>query len=264
MTGAKWNYNGKVAIVTGATQGIGKAIARRLVESGAKVIAAARTRATLDALAAEFGGSLVGIAADVCNGADLEGLVAEAVSRFGRLDVSFNVAGTARGGSLTSLSEEGWETAQQLTLRSVFLGMKHQAQQMIAQGDGGAIVNISSINSSVPLPGVIAYSTMKAGVDMLTRAAAVELAEHGIRVNAVLPGLVATETNAALRSKPEMLDAFLERIPMRRPADPLEITGPALFLGSVEASYITGSALVADGGWTQAGYPDIRKFFGRS
>jgi NAD(P)-dependent dehydrogenase (short-subunit alcohol dehydrogenase family) len=185
------------------------------------------------------------------------------VNRFGRLDVSFNVVGTTGGGSLTSLSEEGWNNAERVSLRSVFLGMKHQAEQMITQGDGGAIVNISSINSSVPLPGVIAYSTMKAGVDMLTRAAAVELADHRIRVNAVLPGLVATETNEALRSNPAMLDAFLERIPMRRPAAPLEMTGPALFLGSSEASYVTGSTLVVDGGWMQAGYPDIRKLLGR-
>jgi NAD(P)-dependent dehydrogenase (short-subunit alcohol dehydrogenase family) len=263
MTGANWNYQGKVALVTGATQGIGKAIARRLVESGAKVIAAARTRATLDTLAAEFDGSLVGVAADVCIAAELKRLVTEAVNRFGRLDVSFNVVGTTGGGSLTSLSEEGWNNAERVSLRSVFLGMKHQAEQMITQGDGGAIVNISSINSSVPLPGVIAYSTMKAGVDMLTRAAAVELADHRIRVNAVLPGLVATETNEALRSNPAMLDAFLERIPMRRPAAPLEMAGPALFLGSSEASYVTGSTLVVDGGWMQAGYPDIRKLLGR-
>jgi NAD(P)-dependent dehydrogenase (short-subunit alcohol dehydrogenase family) len=262
MAGAKWNYEGKVAIVTAATQGIGRAISRRLVESGAKVVAAARTRATLDALAAEFDGALVGVATDVCVEADLERLVTEAVNRFGRLDVAFNVAGGGKGGALTNLTEESWEQAERLTLRSVFLGMKHQARQMIAQGDGGAIVNISSINSMVPLPGVISYATMKAGVDALTQGAAVELAEHRIRVNAVLPGLVATEANEALRSRPAMLEPFLERIPMRRPAEPLEMTGPALFLGSSEASYVTGATLVADGGWTQAGYPDIRKFLG--
>jgi NAD(P)-dependent dehydrogenase (short-subunit alcohol dehydrogenase family) len=138
-------------------------------------------------------------------------------------------------GSLTSLSKEGWENAERLTLQRI-PGHVTPGQQMIAQGDGGAIVNISSINSSVPLPGVIAYSTMKAGVDMLTRAAAVELAEHRIRVNAVLPGLVATETNEAVRSNAKMLEVFLERIPLRRPAEPVETTGPALFLGSAEAS----------------------------
>lgn len=257
MKTVKWDYEGRVAIVTAATAGIGKAIALRLVESGAKVIAAARTASLLEEMAATCNGALHGVVADVCNEDDIKRLVREAVARFGRLDCGFNVAGGALPGTVQTLSSADWDHVHAYTLRSVFLSMKYQSAQMIAQGGGGAIVNVSSINSMVPLPAAIAYSTMKAGVDMVTRTAAVELAPHGIRVNALLPGLCETPATAPLLANEQVNASYLGRIPMARAAHADEMTGPALFLGSGEASYVTGSTLVADGGWTQTGYPDI-------
>lgn len=261
MTEVVWNYQGKIAIVTAATAGIGKAIAVRLVESGAKVVAAARTVKDLEALRDELGDAILAVPTDVTVAGDIERLVQRTVEKFGRLDVAFNVAGGARPGTITGMSDEDWDYTCNLTLRSVFISIKHQARQMIQQGNGGAIVNVSSINSLVPLPGALAYAPAKAGVDMLTKTAAVELAEHRIRVNALLPGLVETVATAPLISVPEIKAAYMDRIPFRRPADAREMTGPALFLGSDEASYVTGATLVADGGWTQTGYPDLRKWF---
>ncbi|MEN6464260.1 MAG: SDR family NAD(P)-dependent oxidoreductase [Syntrophaceae bacterium] len=261
MAEVVWDYCGKVAIVTAATAGIGRAITERLVESGARVAAAARTAEDLDALSGELGEAVLAVQTDVTVAGDIERLVGRTVERFGRLDVAFNVAGGALPGTITGISDEDWDYTINWSLRSAFISIKHQARQMIAQGGGGAIVNISSINSTVPLPNAVAYSPAKAGVDMLTRTAAVELAEHRIRVNALVPGLVSTRATQMLDAMPEINAAFLERIPLRRAAGPREMTGPALFLGSDEASYITGATLVADGGWSQTGYPDLRKWF---
>ncbi len=261
MTEVVWNYQDKIAIVTAATAGIGRAITVRLVESGAKVVAAARTAKDLEALRDELGDAILAVPTDVTVAGDIERLVQRTVEKFGRLDVAFNVAGGSRIGSITEMSDEDWDYTQSFTLRSIFICLKHQARRMIEQGNGGAIVNISSINSLVPLPSAVAYAPAKAGVDMLTKTAALDLAKHRIRVNALLPGLVATATTSPMLSMPKINDAYMERIPFHRPADAREMTGPALFLGSSEASYVTGATLVADGGWTQTGYPDLGKLF---
>jgi NAD(P)-dependent dehydrogenase (short-subunit alcohol dehydrogenase family) len=255
-----WGYEGKVAIVTGATAGIGNAIARRLIASGARVTAAARSLEALSEMNHEFGERLHTIATDVTQATNVEWMVRGTVERFGRLDVAFNVAGGARAGTIAGMSDEDWDYTNDLCYRSIFLCMKHEARQMIEQGTGGAIVNVSSVNSLVPFPGASAYSSAKAGVDMLTKNAAVELAEHNIRVNALLPGLVATRLTEPLTKVREINDAYMSRIPMRRSADSFEMTGPALFLGSSEASYVTGACLIADGGWTLSGYPDLRQW----
>ncbi|CAN5299740.1 SDR family oxidoreductase [soil metagenome] len=262
MTRLRWDYHGKVALVTAATHGIGRAIVARLVESGARVAASARTQADLDGLAADLGDALLPVRADVTNLEDLERLVATTVERFGRIDVAFNVAGGTRMGDILSLTPEDWEEAHRLTLRSMMFGVQYQARAMIGSGTRGAIVNISSINSLTPLRGAIAYATMKAGVDMLTRNAALDLAPHGIRVNALLPGLVHSRGTGPLTAVPALNAAYMDRIPMHRAAEPDEMSGPALFLGSAEASYLTGALLVADGGWTLTGYPDMGRLIG--
>jgi NAD(P)-dependent dehydrogenase (short-subunit alcohol dehydrogenase family) len=191
---------------------------------------------------------------------DIEALVATAVDTFGALDVAFNVVGGAgRAAPIVDTGRENWEGVIDLTLRSVFYGVKHQARQMIAQGRGGAIVNISSLNQVVPLYGSAGYATAKAGVGMLTQNAALELARHQIRVNAVLPGV--TDTRPTQRSKvPEIRDAYLERIPLGRIASPEEIARPAVFLASDAARYITGVNLIVDGGWALTGYPDASRW----
>jgi NAD(P)-dependent dehydrogenase (short-subunit alcohol dehydrogenase family) len=148
-------------------------------------------------------------------------------------------------------------------MKSVFLGVKHAARQMLAQGGGGAIVNIASLNSRVPMFFGVAYSAAKAGVVMIGQTAALELGEHGIRVCTVSPGLTDTPLVAALTSDPEANAAYLERIPLRRPASPDDIASAALYLASDDASYITGVNLFVDGAWEQTAYPDLRPMLSR-
>jgi NAD(P)-dependent dehydrogenase (short-subunit alcohol dehydrogenase family) len=252
---------GKTAVVTGATSGIGNAIARLLVAEGANVVAAGRNVERLAELERELGSAVVGARTDVLIEDDIRAVVATAVERFGRLDLAFNVVGGAgRASAIVDTVTADWEAVIQLTLRSAFLGIEYQAKQMISQGGGGSIVNISSLNQLVPLYGSAAYATAKAGVGMLTKNAALELARHRIRVNAVLPGL--TDTRPTQRSrKPEIRSAYLERIPMGRSAAPAEIALPALFLASEAASYVTGANLIVDGGWALTGYPDASRWF---
>lgn len=254
-------FSGKTAVVTGATSGIGKAIARGLSARGANVVAAARDAQRLEALEQELGRTTLGVRTDVLVESDVEALVTSAVRAFGRLDVAFNVVGGAgRASAIVDMATAEWDAALKLTLHSAFLGIKYQAKQMIAQAEGGAIVNISSLNQLVPLYGSAGYASAKAAVGMLTQNAALELARHRIRVNAVLPGL--TDTRPTQRSRqPEIRTAYLDRIPLGRSATPEEIAQPALFLASEAASYVTGASLLVDGGWALTGYPDASRWF---
>lgn len=254
-------FAGKVAVVTGAASGIGLAIVRQLLAEGARVAGSDINADLLRNVGDELGAGFAGIAGDVTREADAEALVGLAVEKFGGLDAAFNVAGGNRAGYIVDQTEAEWDFVIDLCLKGVFLGMKHQARQMMRQG-GGAIVNIASLNAHVPMHGGAAYSTAKAGVEMLTRNGALEWADRAIRVNAVLPGLVETPLTRPHFQDPARLDAFRSRIPMGRPAQPAEIAGPALFLASAEASYVSGSSLVVDGAWNTSGYPDMRPFRG--
>lgn len=251
------SFTGKTALVTGATAGIGHSIVRALLAEGANVVAVGRNTAQLDALASEFGAQLHPVRADVSVEAEVQHCVEQAAQRFGRLDIAFNVAAAARLGSLLDGSSEDWNATVDCCLNSVYYGIKHQARQMLSQGGGGAIVNVSSLNQLVPFPGASSYATAKAGVGMLTQNAALELAPHKIRVNAVLPGLTDTPSTAFIRDTPPIHAAYMERIPARRAAQAEEIAAPALFLASEQASYITGASLLVDGGWSLSGYPDL-------
>lgn len=254
-------FEGKSAVVTGAASGIGLAIARQLIAEGASVVGSDLNADLLAHVAKDLGGRVTGITGDVTREADAEVLVARAVELSGRLDCAFNVAGGNRAGYIVDQSEADWDFVIDLCLKGVFLGMKHQARQMIRQASG-AIVNIASLNAHVPMFAGAAYATAKAGVEMLTRNGALEWADQGIRVNAVLPGLVETPLTRPHFQDPVRLDAFKSRIPMGRPAQPAEIAGPALFLASTEASYVSGSSLLVDGAWATSGYPDMRPFRG--
>ena len=251
---------GKTAVVIGATSGIGGAIVRRLVAEGAKVAAAGRNGVKLEALARELGSAVSCIRADVLVEEEIQSAIISAVGAFGSLDIAFNVVGGAsRASMIVDTTRQDWESVMDLTLRSAFFGIKYQAKQMSSQGTGGAIVNISSLNQLVPMYGSTSYAVAKAGVGMLTQNAALELARHRIRVNAILPGL--TDTRPNQRSKiPEIRAAYLERIPWGRSASPDEIARPAIFLASEAAGYITGASLVVDGGWALTGYPDASRW----
>jgi NAD(P)-dependent dehydrogenase (short-subunit alcohol dehydrogenase family) len=253
-------FEGKIAVVTGAASGIGEAIVRGLIGEGcAAVVGGDINVDRLKALEGELGGAFRGLQTDVTREAEVERLVGECVRRHGGLDLAFNSAGTGRGGRITDLAEEDWDFTVDLCLKGVFLSMKYEARPMMARGRG-AIVNISSLNAHVPAYGYASYSSAKAGVEMLTRVAALEMTESGVRVNVLLPGLVSTPLTAAVHGHPQLLSAFMDRIPMRRSAQPDEVARPALFLASDDASYISGASLVVDGAWEVTGYPDLRRF----
>ncbi len=255
-------FAGKVAVVTGGASGIGLAITRRLIAEGASVAAGDVNQDRLDDLAAELGDRFIGCKTDVTVESDVEQLVAQTVDRFGAVDTAFNVAGGARSGYIVDLSESDWDFTVDLCLKGVFLAMKHQARQMMRQGSGGTIVNIASLNAHVPMHAGSAYVAAKAGVELLSRNGALEFAEFGIRVNAILPGLVQTPLTRRHFDSPDALAAFVARIPMGRPAQPEEIAAPALYLASDDASYISGASLLVDGAWAVSGYPDMRPFRG--
>ncbi len=256
-------FTGQTALVIGASSGIGKAIAQRLVEEGAQVVAAARRLNLLKAMEEELGATLRGVRCDVREEAEVVRTIGDTVGYFGALDMTFNVAGAARIGTIVDGSTSDWDAVIQLTLRSAYLGIKHSARWMIANGRPGAIVNISSLNQQVPFYGASSYATAKAGVGMLTQNAALELARHKIRVNALLPGLTATPATGIISAASDINQAYMERIPMARAADAAEIAAAAVFLASADASYITGASLVADGGWATTGYPDSSRWISR-
>jgi NAD(P)-dependent dehydrogenase (short-subunit alcohol dehydrogenase family) len=192
---------------------------------------------------------------DVTNLDDVKAMVDAAVDAFGTLDVAFNVAGSARMGSILDIPEEDWIFNIDLCLRGSFFCVKYEARQMVGTGTRGAIVNVASLNSQVPGWGMSGYCAAKAGLEMVGKSGSLELSEHGIRVNTVSPGL--TRTPATSFMPKEMEDLFLERIPMDRPGEAREIAEACLFLNSEAASYISGVNLFVDGGWANSAYPDM-------
>lgn len=252
----------RVAIVTGGVSGIGAAITERLVAEGASVVVADINEELIASAEETFGERVTGIRADVTQEEDVEGLIASAVERHGTLDAMFNVAGGARMGTLVDLSYEDFDFTVRLNLHSAFLGTQHAARRFIAEGKRGAIVNVASLNATVPAHLLAAYTMSKAGAEMLGRQAALELGEHGIRVNTVSPGLTATPMTDGLLDAPGVPEAYMERIPLNRPAEPAEIAAAATFLASDDAAYITGDNLIIDGGWATTGYPDLRPMLG--
>lgn len=255
-------FAGQVALVTGGASGIGLAMVRRLLAEGARVAACDMQSARLAELQAELGAPFLGVTADVTKESDMEAVVAATVEKFGGLDCGFNVAGASRPGYIVDLAETDWDFTVDLCLKGVFLAMKHQARQMQKAGKGGAIVNVASLNAHVPMFAGAAYASAKAGVEMLTKNGALEFAPFGIRVNAILPGLVQTPLTKRHFDNPDAHAAFMSRIPMGRAAQPEEMAGPALFLASADASYVSGSSLLVDGAWGVSGYPDMRPFRG--
>lgn len=255
-------FESSVAVVTGGVSGIGAAITRRLVDRGAKVFVADINADAVAAASETFGENVAGLRTDVTDEASMEALFAGAVERFGSIDAVYNVAGGSKPGRVVDMDLATWDFNIKLNLYGAFLGTKLGAAHFLAEGKPGAIVNIASLNSQVPMHFGAGYSAAKAGVVMLTKNAALELGEQGIRVNAVSPGLVATPLTGGLLAAPGVLESYLERIPAKRPADPDEIAGVALFLASKDASYVNGENIVVDGAWATTGYPDLRPFMG--
>ena len=240
----------KVAIITGASSGIGRATARLFAEQGAKVVVAARRRGELDALVAEIeaaGGSATPLAGDVTDEAHQKALVELAVDKFGGLDIAFNNAGsTGEMGDSTGISIAGWRSTLDTNLTGAFLGAKYQIPALLERGGGSLIFTSTFVGHTVGMPGMAAYAASKAGLIGLTQVLAAEYGPKGIRVNALLPG--GTDTPAATFKTPEER-AFVEGLhALKRIARPEEIAQSALYLASDASSFTTGAALFADGG----------------
>lgn len=254
--GSAGRLDGKVTVITGAASGIGRATAERFAQEGARLVLADIDAERLDELRGELG-TAVGAATrtDVTIEVDVEDVMAQTVRQFGRLDVAVNCAAGAAA-PLTGLAADSWRRVIDVTLTGTFLSIKHEARRMVAQGTGGAIVNIVSISSRVPSEGAAAYCSAKAGLEMLVRCAAMELGQHGIRVTGIGPGLVHTPATApAIEGSPELLTAFLHAIPLGRYGQASEIASAALFLASDEAAWISGDTLFVDGAELTREYP---------
>lgn len=251
----------RTAVVTGAGSGIGAAITRRFIAEGGRVAGGDINTDALREMERELGHAFVPVTCDVTREDDVAALVDTALERFDGVHAAFNAAGASRPALIVDMTEQDWDFTVDLCLKGVFLSMKHEAQRMIDGGSGGAIVNIASLNSRVPMYFGAAYSAAKAGVAMLGQQGALEMAEHGIRVNTVSPGLTATPLVQPLLDIPAANEAYLERIPLRRPGTPDDMAATALYLASDDAAYVTGTNVFVDGGWAQTGYPDLRGVF---
>lgn len=243
---------GKVAIVTGAAAGIGRATAARLVAEGARVVATDLDAAGLESLAHDVGGTLVTQTADVASEEDTRATVALAESRYGGLDVLVANAGIIPLGTLADSSLDDWDQVMSIDGRGMFLSCKYAVEAMRRTGRGGAIVCLSSISGMAGQRGQATYGPAKFVATGLTKHLAVELAEHGIRVNAVAPGTINTERVRQLPDEPggpEYLEAIVAQHPMGRLGEPAEVAAAIAFLASDDASFITGAVLPVDGGF---------------
>ena len=249
------SLEGKVAIVTGGNSGIGMAAAVALARAGVRVVIdyVAHPEATeqLEREITSFGDKAIGVDADVSRLADLQRLIDTAVKRFGRLDIMINNAGVETRTSVLDTDEAQYDRVLNINLKSAFFGVQFAAKQMIKQGGGGRIINVTSVHEDWPMPGNTAYCLAKGGMRMLTRTAGVELASHGILVVGVGPGAVATPINQSTMADPARLAKLDAAIPLGRIAKPEEIANVILFLAGDGASYLTATTIFADGGIMQ-------------
>jgi glucose 1-dehydrogenase len=250
------SLTGKVAIVTGGNSGIGKAIVLALAEAGANIVIdyVADEEATeeLEKKVAALGDKSIGVEADVSKVEDLERLIKSAVDTFGRLDIMVNNAGIETRSSILDTTEAQFDKVMAVNLKSAFFGTQLAAKQMISQGGGGRIINITSVHEDWPMPGNIPYCLSKGGMRMLTRTAGVTLGPHGVTVVGVGPGAVATPINVSTMEDPEKMKTLDAAIPLGRMAQPEEIGSVVAFLAGDGASYLTATTIFADGGIMQS------------
>jgi len=252
---AEFNLEGKVAFVTGAGRGLGRAGALALAAAGADLVLVSRTQSQLEAtarLVEGLGRRALVAPADTRNAAEVEAAAAAAVARFGRIDILFNNAGTNVRKSVVEMPDEDFHTIMDTNVTGAFLVARAVGRQMVRQG-AGVIVNMSSMSALSAEPTKAVYAASKGAMALFTKGLALELAPHGIRVNAIAPGYMLTSlVQGGLEADPARKQRVLARIPLGRLGQPEEIGGALVFLASDAARYVTGATVVIDGGWTAA------------
>jgi len=251
MSKVNFHFEGMVALVTGAAQGIGAACARRLAQDGAALalwdVDDERGQALAQSLT-QAGRRALYLHCDVSNKAEVESALAATLAEFGRVHGLVNNAGIFRAADFLDISEADWDAVLGVNLKGAFLVGQAVARHMASHG-GGAIVHMSSVNATLAIPNIASYNASKGGINQLTRAMALALVDHGIRVNAVAPGTIATElARAAVLTSEEASARIMSRTPMRRLGEPEEVAEVVAFLLSDAASYMTGEIVVVDGG----------------
>lgn len=245
----------KVALITGAATGIGKAIATRFAQEGAKVAVNYLPGGDRDAQAAaavtEIGHGAIGVAGDVSKRADVERIVQETVSAFGRLDIAINNAGIEIKKPFLEVTDDEWNRVIGVNLFGAYLVSQVAARQMVKQGPGGKLLNVSSVHEDIPFPEYTAYCASKGGIRMMMRNLAMELAPYKINVNNIAPGAIATPINQSVLDDPTASKNAISEIPWGRFGKPEEVAAVAVFLASDESEYVTGSTYYVDGGLTQ-------------
>jgi NAD(P)-dependent dehydrogenase (short-subunit alcohol dehydrogenase family) len=255
MSSQLLNLGNKVAVVTGGTSGIGRALSLGLADAGADVIATARRQQQVDETATEIekiGRQTLRMTSDVCDRRSLESLLAGALERFGKVDILINCAGRIKRTPTLTMPEEEWTAILDTNLTGTLRACQVFGKHMLKRGYG-RIVNIASLNSFVALSEVAAYAASKAGVASLTRSLAVEWSRKGVTVNAIAPGVFRTELNAQLLDSTPRGQELLMRTPMGRFGKTEELVGAAIYLASDAASFVTGQTLIVDGGFLASG-----------
>ena len=246
----QFSLDGKVAIVTGASRGLGQGMALALAQAGADIVGVGVSASSATGAAvAQAGRRYLAIEADLTDQARVPDIIARSKQVFGRVDILVNNAGTIRRNDLLDFTERDWDEVMDLNLKTLFFLSQAVAREFVAQGEGGRIINIASMLSFQGGIRVASYTSSKSGVKGLTMLMANELASHGITVNAIAPGYMATDNTEQLRNDEKRNAEILARIPAGRWGQPEDLAGAVVFLASPAASYVNGHTLAVDGGW---------------